>query len=79
MASVPGGSLGYTCSNANPPTTGWWGLILGLESMSTQLLNGATWFPGYTAEPGDADTVRLLWVQTQPHRLRGAAITPGHG
>ncbi|HLQ08449.1 MAG TPA: PilC/PilY family type IV pilus protein [Steroidobacteraceae bacterium] len=70
-----GGSLGYTCSNANPPYNGLVGAYLGLGiDEYGNFLNGATWFPGYTGpNPATADNSALGYGY-RPNRigLRGA-------
>jgi type IV pilus assembly protein PilY1 len=48
-----GGSLGYTCSNANPPYNGLVGAYLGLGiDEYGNFLNGVNLMPGYTAAGG---------------------------
>ena len=70
-----GGSLGYTCSNANPPYNGLVGAYLGLGiDEFGNFLNGATWMPGYTGpNPATADNSALGYGY-KPNRigLRGA-------
>src|SRR5439155_18021210 len=70
-----GGSLGYTCSNANPPYNGLVGAYLGLGiDEYGNFLNGATWMPGYTGpNPATADNSALGYGY-RPNRigLRGA-------
>src|SRR6267154_5607066 len=70
-----GGSLGYTCSNANPPYNGLVGAYLGLGiDEYGNFLNGATWFPGYFGQnPATADNSALGYGY-RPNRigLRGA-------
>jgi len=70
-----GGSLGYACSNANPPYNGLVGAYLGLGiDEFGNFLNGATWMPGYTGpNPATADNSALGYGY-KPNRigLRGA-------
>ena len=70
-----GGSLGYTCSNANPPYNGLVGAYLGLGiDEFGNFLNGATWMPGYAGpNPATADNSALGYGY-KPNRigLRGA-------
>ena len=66
-----GGSLGYTCSNANPPYNGLVGAYLGLGiDEYGNFLNGAQLMAGYTGSnsaTGDNSAARLR-LQAEPHR-----------
>ena len=70
-----GGSLGYTCSNANPPYNGLIGGYLGLGiDEYGNFLNGKQWMPGYTGpNPATGDNTQLGYGY-RPNRigLRGA-------
>jgi type IV pilus assembly protein PilY1 len=70
-----GGSLGYTCSNANPPYNGLVGAYLGLGiDEYGNFLNGATWMPGYTGPNSATADNSALGYGYKPNRigLRGA-------
>ena len=70
-----GGSLGYSCSNANPPYDGLVGAYLGLGiDEFGNFLNGINWMPGYTGpNPARGDNTALGYGY-RPNRigLRGA-------
>ena len=69
-----GGSLGYTCSNANPPYNGLVGAYLGLGiDEYGNFLNGAQLMAGYTGNPATGDNSQLGYGY-KPNRigLRGA-------
>ena len=70
-----GGSLGYSCSNANPPYNGLAGAYLGLGiDEFGNFLNGSNWMSGYTGpNPATADNSALGYGY-RPNRigLRGA-------
>ena len=52
-----GGSLGYTCSNANPPYDGLVGAYLGLGiDEFGNFINGVNFVSGYTAPTGVSAT-----------------------
>lgn len=70
-----GGSLGYSCSNANPPYNGLIGGYLGLGiDEYGNFLNGATWMPGYTGPNAATADNSALGYGYKPGRigLRGA-------
>ncbi|MBV9344447.1 MAG: pilus assembly protein PilY, partial [Gammaproteobacteria bacterium] len=73
-----GGSLGYTCSNANPPYNGLIGGYVGLGiDEYGNFLNGAAWMPGYLGpNPATGDNSALGYGY-KPGRigLRGAGNT----
>jgi type IV pilus assembly protein PilY1 len=70
-----GGSLAYTCSNANPPYTGMVGgyLGLGIDEFGN-FLNGATLMPGYTGSNTATGDNTVLGYGYKPNRIgmRGA-------
>ncbi|HYL01841.1 MAG TPA: PilC/PilY family type IV pilus protein [Steroidobacteraceae bacterium] len=70
-----GGSLGYTCSNVNPPYTGMVGAYLGLGiDEYGNFLNGAAWMPGYTGPNSATGDNTTLGYGYKPNRIgmRGA-------
>jgi type IV pilus assembly protein PilY1 len=70
-----GGSLGYTCSNSNPPYNGLVGAYLGLGiDEFGNFLNGATLVPGYTGTNTASGDNTALGYGYFPGRigLRGA-------
>jgi type IV pilus assembly protein PilY1 len=70
-----GGSLGYTCSNANPPYTGLVGAYLGLGiDEYGNFLNGANLMPGYAGPNMATGDNTVLGYGYKPNRigLRGA-------
>jgi type IV pilus assembly protein PilY1 len=70
-----GGSLGYTCSNANPPYNGLIGGYLGLGiDEYGNFLNGKYWMPGYTGPNSATSDNTVLGYGYKPNRigLRGA-------
>jgi type IV pilus assembly protein PilY1 len=70
-----GGSLGYTCSNANPPFNGLIGayLAVGIDEYGN-FLNGANFMPGYTGNNPIWGDNTALGYGYRPNRigLRGA-------
>jgi type IV pilus assembly protein PilY1 len=70
-----GGSLGYTCSNANPPFNGLIGayLAVGIDEYGN-FLNGANFMPGYTGSNPISGDNTALGYGYRPNRigLRGA-------
>jgi type IV pilus assembly protein PilY1 len=70
-----GGSLGYTCSNANPPYNGLIGayLAVGIDEYGN-FLNGANFIPGYTGSNPIWGDNSALGYGYRPNRigLRGA-------
>lgn len=70
-----GGSLGYTCSNVNPPYTGLVGAYVGLGiDEYGNFLNGSSWMAGYTGpNPATGDNTTLGYGY-KPNRIgmRGA-------
>ena len=70
-----GGSLGYTCSNANAPYNGLIGGYLGLGiDEYGNFLNGSQWMPGYTGPNAATGDNTQLGYGYKPNRigLRGA-------
>jgi type IV pilus assembly protein PilY1 len=70
-----GGSLGYTCSNANPPYTGLIGAYVGLGiDEFGNFLNGENLMPGYTGPNNATGDNTALGYGYKPNRigLRGA-------
>lgn len=70
-----GGSLGYTCSNANPPFNGLIGGYLGLGiDEYGNFLNGVAWMPGYRGPNSATGDNSALGYGYKPGRigLRGA-------
>ena len=70
-----GGSLGYTCSNANPPYVGMVGAYLGLGiDEFGNFLNGANWMPGYNGPNAATGDNTALGYGYRPNRIgmRGA-------
>src|SRR3989440_7513434 len=70
-----GGSLGYTCSNANPPYTGMVGAYVGLGiDEFGNFLNGANWMPGYNGPNAATGDNTALGYGYKPNRIgmRGA-------
>jgi type IV pilus assembly protein PilY1 len=70
-----GGSLGYTCSNANTPFNGLIGGYLGLGiDEYGNYLNGSQWMPGYTGPNAATGDNTQLGYGYRPNRigLRGA-------
>ena len=70
-----GGSLGYTCSNANSPYNGLIGGYLGLGvDEYGNFLNGSQWMPGYTGPNAATGDNTQLGYGYKPNRigLRGA-------
>jgi type IV pilus assembly protein PilY1 len=70
-----GGSLGYTCSNANPPYSGLVGGYLGLGiDEYGNFLNGAALMPGYLGPNAATGDNSALGYGYKPNRigLRGA-------
>jgi type IV pilus assembly protein PilY1 len=69
-----GGSLGYSCSNANPPYDGLVGAYIGLGiDEYGNFLNGASLYPVYTGNTATGDNSALGYGY-KPNRigLRGA-------
>ena len=70
-----GGSLGYTCSNANPPYDGMVGAYVGLGiDEFGNFLNGANWMPGYNGPNLAKNDNTALGYGYKPNRIgmRGA-------
>jgi type IV pilus assembly protein PilY1 len=70
-----GGSLGYSCSNANPPYNGLVGAYLGLGiDEFGNFLNGTNWMPGYNGPNAATADNSALGYGYKPGRigLRGA-------
>lgn len=70
-----GGSLGYSCSNANPPYDGLIGAYIGLGiDEYGNFLNGASLYPGYTGSNAATGDNAALGFGYKPNRigLRGA-------
>ncbi len=70
-----GGSLGYTCSNANPPYNGLIGAYLGLGiDEYGNFLNGTALMPGYVGSNNATGDNSALGYGYKPNRigLRGA-------
>src|SRR5205807_1927015 len=70
-----GGSLGYTCSNVNPPFDGMVGAYLGLGiDEFGNFLNGANWMSGYNGPNAATGDNTALGYGKRPNRIgmRGA-------
>ncbi len=65
-----GGSLGYSCSNANPPYNGLIGAYLGLGiDEYGNFLNGAAWMPGYLGPNAATGDNSALGYGYRPNRI----------
>lgn len=70
-----GGSLGYSCSNANPPYDGLVGAYVGLGiDEYGNFLNGKTLYPGYTGSNSATSDNSAVGYGYRPNRIgmRGA-------